>query len=72
MEQQKKRRRSSLDEALDIFVEETSQKGTLERFLLKIGWTLQQKPVVKYIPPRPKRPSDGKVTRESVQLPFPA
>ncbi|MGD1046995.1 MAG: hypothetical protein ABR936_16960, partial [Bacteroidota bacterium] len=39
-----KEARKSFDEALDIFVEETSKKGSLEEFLKKIGWTLQQNP----------------------------
>jgi len=63
-----KEARNSFDEALDIFVEETSQKGSLLKFLQKIGWTLQQNPVVKYIPPIQKHAYEGKVSREFVQF----
>ena len=38
---------------LDIFLEETHRKGTLERCLLKLGWVLQQKPEPSYKPPIP-------------------
>ena len=27
------------DEEMEIFLEETSKKGTLEKYLLKLGWT---------------------------------
>jgi len=39
-------------DALKIFVEDTTKKGTLEKCLLKFGWTLQQVPEMKYEPPR--------------------
>ncbi len=38
-------------EAMDIFIEETEKKGTLEKCLLKLGWTLKQEPKPNYIPP---------------------
>ncbi len=38
-------------DALDIFINDTIKKGTLEKCLLKFGWNLQQIPFVKYIPP---------------------
>ncbi len=44
--------RSSFEEVLEIFIEETVNKGTLEKVLLKLGWTLQQVPQVNYRPPR--------------------
>ena len=45
--------RAAFAEAMAIFVEETQAKGTLERVLLGLGWTLQQRPVARYEPPRP-------------------
>jgi predicted RNase H-like HicB family nuclease len=39
-------------DALNIFIEDTIKKGTLEKCLLKFGWSLQQIPNVKYEPPR--------------------
>ena len=37
---------------IKIFIEETSNRGTLEKYLLKHGWTLQQFPELAYQPPR--------------------
>lgn len=39
-------------EAVHIFLEDTMEKGTLEKVLLGLGWKLQQKPTVKYQPPK--------------------
>ena len=41
--------RKAFDEAVSIFLEETERKGTLERVLLKLGWTLSRN---RYEPPR--------------------
>jgi predicted RNase H-like HicB family nuclease len=41
----------AFDGAMDIFLKETHKKGTLEKYLLKQGWQLQQKPVTLYQPP---------------------
>jgi hypothetical protein len=41
--------RKAFDEAVGIFLEETERKGTLERVLLKLGWTLCRN---RYEPPR--------------------
>ena len=38
-------------EELNIFLEETSRKGTLEKLLLQFGWTLTKKPQPIYEPP---------------------
>jgi hypothetical protein len=38
-------------EEVKIFFTETGRKGTLEKYLLKMGWTLRKKPVPEYIPP---------------------
>ncbi len=43
--------KEAFDEALEILIEETSKKGTLERELLKLGWKLQQRPKPFYQPP---------------------
>jgi hypothetical protein len=43
--------KSAFDEALRIFLEETTKRGTLERLLLNYGWTLRQKPDVRYVQP---------------------
>jgi predicted RNase H-like HicB family nuclease len=41
--------KKAFGEAMDIFLEETERKGTLERVLLKLGWTLSRN---RYDPPR--------------------
>jgi predicted RNase H-like HicB family nuclease len=38
-------------EMIDIFLEETNRKGSLEKYLLKLGWQLQQRPKPKYNQP---------------------
>ncbi len=43
--------KESFDEALGIFLTETERKGTLEKVLLGLGWTLKQKPSFEYLPP---------------------
>lgn len=39
-------------EEVAIFFDETEKKGTIEKCLLKLGWTLRKKPNPKYIPPK--------------------
>ena len=39
------------EEEIAIFLTETERKGTLEKYLLKMGWTLRNKPVPQYTPP---------------------
>lgn len=41
--------------AMRIFIEETAKRGTLERELLSLGWTLRQKPSCDYQPPSSQR-----------------
>jgi hypothetical protein len=41
--------RKAFDEAVGIFLEETERNGTLERVLLRLGWTLSRN---RYEPPR--------------------
>lgn len=43
--------RKRFNEELDIFFEETSIRGTLEKYLLNLGWKLIQRPEPKYYPP---------------------
>ena len=70
--------KSAFEEAMTIFVEETDRKGTLEKVLLKLGWTLQQLPELKYTPPvvRPKDvykyviSKQAKVIEENVAIPY--
>ncbi len=45
--------KAAFAEAMEIFMEDTQAKGTLEKVLLGLGWTLQQRPVARYEPPRP-------------------
>jgi hypothetical protein len=46
-----KQAKKRFEKELEIFFEETSNRGTLEKYLLKLGWTLTQKPKPKYNPP---------------------
>ena len=41
----------AFDEALSIFLEETTEKGTLEKELLQLGWSLRKMPKPDYQPP---------------------
>lgn len=43
--------KQAFDEAMQIFLAETERKGTLEKYLLKLGWQLQQKPKPMYNQP---------------------
>ena len=43
--------KQAFGEAMRIFLSETDRKGTLERYLLKLGWQLQQKPKPMYNQP---------------------
>ena len=38
-------------EEVKIFFNETGRKGTLEKYLLKMGWTIKNKPTPEYTPP---------------------
>jgi predicted RNase H-like HicB family nuclease len=44
--------RKRFDEEIKIFFDETSRKGTLEKLLLQLGWTLKKMPQPKYEPPK--------------------
>jgi predicted RNase H-like HicB family nuclease len=45
----------AFDGAIRIFIEETTKRGTLEKELLSLGWTLRQEPSCKYQPPASRR-----------------
>ena len=61
------------EEEINIFFEETAKKGTLEKYLLKMGWTLRMKPQPKYTPPKrfPSEKQFNKLTTfsENVEIP---
>jgi len=63
-------------EALKIFIEETERKGTLEKILLDLGWTLKRKPSVQYqlpefSPERIRAVVRGKgVVKQTVRVPL--
>lgn len=42
----------SFDEEMKIFLSETVSRGTLEKYLLKMGWRLRQFPEFNYEPPK--------------------
>jgi len=42
----------AFNEAIKIFFDETQKKGTLEKILLKLGWSLTQIPAINYKPPK--------------------
>ena len=70
--------REAFEESLEIFVEETTKSGTLEKVLLKLGWTLQQIPKMDYRPPqlseeelfRWMKTSAHNVIREQIAFPY--
>ncbi len=43
--------KKAFEQIVHIFLEETERKGTLEKVLLSLGWSLRQKPSCKYEPP---------------------
>ena len=66
----------SFDKEVKIFLDETHKRGTLEKYLLKNGWKLQQKPEIRYEPPHPNTENlfdifkAGKyLVKHNVQLP---
>lgn len=44
--------RAAFAEALDISLESSAEKGTLDQWLLALGWRICKKPVPTYDPPR--------------------
>ena len=68
--------KEGFEEAMKIFLDDTSAKGTLEKVLLKLGWQLQQKPRPEYKPPtfslkesQKFLQKNGKVYDERVAMP---
>lgn len=43
--------KKAFDGAMKIFIKDSTKKGTLEKYLLKLGWQLQHKPKMVYQPP---------------------
>jgi len=43
---------AAFEEALQFFVQDTAERGTLDKLLLALGWRLIKKPVAVYEPPR--------------------
>lgn len=43
---------AAFEEALQFFVQDTAERGTLDKLLLALGWRLVKKPVAVYEPPR--------------------
>lgn len=70
--------RAAFEEAMQIFVEETERKGTLEKVLLNLGWTLRKKPTPEYQPPQLQavdlaklmQSKDVRVVNESFEIPL--
>ncbi len=62
--------KKAFNEALALFLEDTMERGTLERILLDLGWTLRKVPEVKYIPPRTHAfPTAIESLRQEIQIP---
>ncbi len=62
--------RQAFNEALKLFLEDTTERGTLERILLQLGWTLRKVPEAKYTPPRtPAFPAAIESLRQDVFIP---
>lgn len=56
--------KTAFEDALNIFLEEASKKGTLEKYLLSMGWGLRQKPKAMYIPPTPSLQKTKSILRK--------
>jgi hypothetical protein len=67
--------KTAFNEAMDIFLSETTRKGTLEKLLLDYGWQLRKKPVPSYTPPSldkiPQRLFNSKNSNLKEQVSFP-
>jgi len=46
-----KKAEKAFEELVEIFIEETHQRGTLEKVLLNLGWNLERVPKIMYRPP---------------------
>ena len=43
---------AAFEEALQFFIQDTAERGTLDQLLLALGWRLVKKPTAVYEPPR--------------------
>lgn len=43
--------KKAFEDEVKTFIDETNKRGTLEKYLLKNGWRLQQHPTLNYEPP---------------------
>ncbi len=60
--------KEAFEEAMQIFLSETDRKGTLERYLLKLGWQLQQKPKPMYNQPQLSLEENKRLFKKSPQI----
>ena len=60
--------KEAFGEAMRIFLSETDRKGTLERYLLKLGWQLQQKPKPMYKQPNIFLLKNRRLLRKNPQI----
>jgi len=60
--------KQAFEEAMQIFLAETERKGTLEKYLLKLGWQLQQKPKLIYNQPHLSIQENRRLLKKSPQI----
>ncbi len=60
--------KQAFEEAMQIFLAETERKGTLEKYLLKLGWQLQQKPKPIYIQPNLSIQENKRLIKKNTQI----
>ncbi len=60
-----KKAKESFEIEVKIFVDETYKRGTLEKYLLKNGWILQQIPTARYEAPRKRTNKELKSLKNS-------
>lgn len=60
--------KKAFNEVVDIFMEDTAQKGTLERVLLKLGWTLSVIPDFNFEPPRLDKKGYERITKDFISM----
>ncbi|MBI1780911.1 MAG: hypothetical protein HYR66_06020 [Sphingobacteriales bacterium] len=60
--------KNAFEEAIGIFLSETERKGTLEKYLLKLGWQLQQKPKPMYNQPHRSLQQNRRLLKKSPRI----
>lgn len=65
---EKEEAKQAFEEAMQIFLSETERKGTLEKYLLKLGWQLQQKPKPMYNQPHLSIQENRRLLKKSPQI----